>query len=125
MYKIEKLDDNMLYIKAIGTFPPSVTDDFIENFEKLTMNMDTFSVIVDLLDAILLHVKSFDKILNLLKKNNEKLMKSVFVISNNPLLKKEFILLIEEANTPKRKIVNNFKEAKEWIGIKEIRIKSD
>ncbi|MHA1726572.1 MAG: hypothetical protein ACTSXH_17330 [Promethearchaeota archaeon] len=125
MYKIEKLDDNMLYIKAIGTFPPSVTDDFIENFEKLTMNIDTFSVIVDLLDAILLHVKSFDKILNLLKKNNEKLMKSVFVISNNPLLKKEFILLIEEANTPKRKIVNNFKEAKEWIGIKEIRIKSD
>ncbi len=125
MYKIEKIEDNILYIKAIGTFPPSVTDVFIEDFENLTMNVEKFSVIVDLLDAVLLHLQSFDKVLDFLKKNNEKLEKSVFIISKNPLLKKEFEVLIQEAGSPNRKIVKDFEEAKDWIGINEIRIKKE
>ena len=66
MYKIEKIGKTHLYIKALGTFPPSVAERFIEEFEERTKDFKNFSVIVDGLDLILLHIKSFKIILELL-----------------------------------------------------------
>jgi len=124
MYQIERLDDTTFYIKAIGTFPPSVAENFVKEFEDLTKDIKSnLKVIVDITDAILLKIKSIETILNLLKRDNEKLYRSAFVISNNPPLGKEFKFILEKAESPKRRIVSTLNEAKEWLGIKEIKIR--
>ncbi|MFW9826168.1 MAG: hypothetical protein ACFFEY_00935 [Candidatus Thorarchaeota archaeon] len=125
MYKFEKIGENHFYLKAIGTFPPSVANRFIKEFKERTKNLKEFSVIVDGLDFILLHVKSFEIILDFLKENNEKLVRSAYIIAQNPILDKEAQILLSKAESPKRKIVSNFNDAKEWIGLKDIIIKKN
>jgi hypothetical protein len=124
MYQIEKINDTCFYIKATGTFPPPIAERFIEEFREMTKDIpDNLSIIVDITDAILLNIKSIDIILALLKKNNEKLFRSAFIIEQNPPLSEEFKYLLEHAQSPKRKIVSNLEEAKEWIGIEKIEFK--
>ena len=125
MYRIEKIGENQFYIKALGTFPPSVAKRFIKDFNKNTKKSKLLSVIVDGMDFILLNIQSFEIILDFLRGNNERLHKSAWIISKNPPLDKEIQILIERAKSPKRKIVENLDEAKEWIGVKEIIIESD
>jgi len=121
MYQIEKIDDNSFYIKAIGTFPLPVAERFVIELEDLTQDVhENLNVIIDITEAILLRIESIDIILDLLKRNNEKLNKSAFIISKNPPLGVEFKYLTEHAESPKRKIVSNLEDAKEWIGIEKI-----
>lgn len=121
MYQIEKLNDSSFYIKATGTFPPPVAERFIKEFGELTKDIrSNLSIIVDITDAILLSVNSIEIILELLKKNNEKLFRSAFIIAKNPPLSEEFKYLLDHAKSSKRKIVSNIEEAKEWIGIDNI-----
>lgn len=121
MYQIEKLNDTSFYIKATGTFPPPVAERFIKEFGELTKDIhDKLSIIVDIADAILLSIDSIEIILELLKKNNKKLFRSAFIIAKNPPLSEEFKYLLDRAHSPKRKIVSNLEEAKEWIGIEKI-----
>lgn len=122
MFRIEKIGSNHFYIKVLGTFPPSVTENFLKEFGKQIENFDRISVIVDGADFILLNLKSFEDILNFLKKNNEKLEKSAWIITTNILLDKEIQILLKKAESPKRKIVRNLEEAKRWIGIETIMI---
>ena len=89
MYKIEKIGENIFYIKALGTFPKSVAEQFIKDFKEKIKNLEYFSAIIDGLDFILLAMKSFDTILKLLKELNTKLVKSAYV-SKSPVLVKEF-----------------------------------
>ena len=120
MYQIEKINDTCFYIKATGTFPPPVAERFITEFEELTKNIhDKLSIIVDVTDAILLSVNSVEIILELLKKN-KKLFRSAFIIAKNPPLSEEFKYILDRAKSPKRKIVSNLEEAKEWIGIEKV-----
>ena len=124
MYQIEKLNDTSFYIKATGTFPPPVAERFIKEFGELTKDIrSNLSIIVDITDAILLSVNSIEIILELLKKNNEKLFRSAFIIAKNPPLSEEFKYLLDQAKSSKRKIVSNIEEAKEWIGIDNILFK--
>ena len=124
MYQIEKINDTCFYIKATGTFPPPVAERFIKEFGEITKEISNkLSIIVDVTDAILLSINSVDIILDLLKKNNEKLFRSAFIIEKNPPLSEEFKYLLERAKSPKRKIVSNLEEAKEWIGIEKIEFK--
>jgi hypothetical protein len=126
MYQIEKINETCFYIKATGTFPPPVAEKFIEEFSELTKDLhDKLSIIVDITDAILLSINSVEIILEFLKKNNNRLFRSAFIISRNPPLSEEFKYIIEKAASPKRKIVSNLEEAKEWIGIKEVIVKKD
>ena len=126
MYQIEKLNDTSFYIKATGTFPPPVAERFKKEFEELTKDINNnLSIILDITDAILLSINSIELILMLLKRNYEKLFRSAFIISENPPLSEEFRYIIEKAASPKRKIVSNLEEAKEWIGIQKIVIKKD
>jgi hypothetical protein len=125
MYRIEKIGENCLYIKAIGTLPPPEAEKFIQDFKYMTEKLEQFSVLIDTLDFTLLNFKSFEMILGLLKEDNEKLIRSAFVIAKNPPLESEFGILLDRAENPKRKIVNNLDDAKEWIGISEIVIKRD
>lgn len=125
MYKIEKIGENYLYVKIIGTFPPSVANKFIKDFEEKTNELSKLSVIIDGLDFILLNLKSFEIILEFLKRNNERLVKSAYVIAQNPVLDKEAQILLDRADSPKRKIVDNLDDAKKWIGISEIIIEKD
>lgn len=126
MYQIEKINDTSFYIKATGTFPPPVAERFKKEFEELTKDIkDNLSIIVDITEAILLSINSIELILMLLKRNNERLFRSAFIISVNPPLSEEFRYIIEKAASPKRKIVSNLEEAKEWIGINEVVIKKD
>ena len=120
MYRIEKIADNCFYIKTLGTFPPSVAERFKNDFNEKTKGMKNFCTIIDNLDAILLDIYSFNIILDILIKNNERLIRSAFVISKNPPLDSEFQLLIEKSTSPKRKIVRTLDEAKEWVGIEDI-----
>ena len=124
MYKIEKIGENIFYIKALGTFPKSVAEEFVKEFKEKIKNLEDFSAIIDGLDFILLAMKSFDVILNLLKELNKKLVKSAYV-SNSPVLVKEFEILLERAESSNRTIVNNLDDAKKWIGIEDIVIKKD
>ena len=125
MFRIENIGNNCLLIKALGTFPKSVAKRFISEFEEKTKNLENFSVIVDGTDFILLRLESVEMILDLLKKNNEKLIKSAFIISKNPPLNKEAQILLERADSPKRKIVATLDEAKKWLGISDIIIQKD
>lgn len=121
MYRIEIIGENCLYIKTLGTFPESVAKRFVKEFEEKTKNYGKLCAIIDNLDAILLDVRSFNTVLELLKKNNEKLGKAAYVISAHNLpLGKEIQILLERADSPNRKIVHNLDEAKEWVGIKDI-----
>ena len=124
MYKIEKIGENIFYIKALGTFPKSVAEQFIKDFKEKIKNLEYFSAIIDGLDFILLAMKTFDTILKLLKELNTKLVKSAYV-SKSPVLVKEFEILLERADSPNRTIVDNLDDAKKWIGIKDIVIKKD
>jgi len=76
-------------------------------------------------DFILLNLESFKIILDFLKKNNERLYRSAWIISKNPPLDIEIQILLDRAKSPKRKIVQNLDDAKEWIGVTEIIIESD
>ncbi len=125
MYKIEKIGKNHIYIKVLGTFPPSVAKNFIKDFEERTKGFTNYSVIIDGLDFILLNLKSFEIILDFLKKNNDRLVRSAYVVADNPVLDKEAQILLERAKSPKRKIVTSLDEAKEWIGIEDIIVKRD
>ena len=126
MYQIEKINDTCFYIKATGTFPPPVAERFIKEFEGLTKEIhDNLSIIVDVTDAILLSIDSIEIILEFLKRNNEKLFRSAFVIAKNPPLGVEFKYLLEHAESSKRKIVSNLEDAKEWIGIGDVIFKKD
>ena len=125
MFRIEKIGESHLYIKILGTLPPSVAERFIDEFNKITKDLSNFSVIVDGLDLIILNLKSFKLILDLLKKNNEKLVKSAYIVAGNPVLDREAQILLERADSPKRKIVDNLEDAKNWIGISEIIIKKE
>ena len=125
MYKIEKIGDKVLYIKALGTFPISVAKRFKKDFKKKIKNLDQFSAIVDGLDLIILNLKSFKIVLKLLKKNNDKLIKSAYIIGKNPVLNKEAEILLQKARSPKRKIVETLEEAKKWIGIENIIIQKE
>jgi len=121
MYQFEKINDTCFYIKATGTFPPPVAERFIKEFEDITKDInENLSIIVDIADAILLSIDSIEIILELLKRNNEKLFRSAFIIEKNPPLSEEFKYLLDHAQSPKRKIVSNIEEAKEWIGIDKI-----
>ena len=121
MYRIEIIGENCLYIKTLGTFPKSVAKRFVKEFEEKTKDYKKLIAIIDNLDAILLDIRSFNMILELLKKNNEKLGKSAYVISEHNLpLDKELQILLERAESPNRKIVHNLDEAKEWVGIEDI-----
>jgi hypothetical protein len=124
MYQFEKINDTCFYIKATGTFPPPVAEKFIKEFKAVTKDInENLSIIVDITDAILLSIDSIDIILELLKKNNERLFRSAFIIEKNPPLNEEIKYLLDHAQSPKRKIVSNIEEAKEWIGIDEIVVK--
>ena len=125
MYRIEKIGENKFYIKALGLFPPVVAKRFIKEFRKKTKKLEEFSVIVDGLDVIFLNLESFKILLDFLKENNEKLDRSSWIISKNPTLDKEIEILIERADSPKRKIVQTLEEAKKWIGVSEITIIRD
>jgi hypothetical protein len=125
MYKLEKIGPTHFYLKGMGTFPPSVAQRFINEFEERTKDLKEFSVIVDGLDFILLHLKSFEMILDFLKKNNERLVKSAYIIADNPVLDKEAQILLDRADSPKRKIVNSLDQAKKWIGISAIIIEKE
>lgn len=121
MFRIEIIGENCLYIKTLGTFPKSVAKRFVKEFEEKTKNYEKFCTIIDNLDAILLDVRSFNIILELLKKNNKKLGKAAYVISAQNLpLDKEIELLLEKADSPNRRIVHNLDEAKKWVGIEDI-----
>ena len=105
MYQIEKLQENKLYIKSTGTFPPLVAERFVKEFNELTKNVkDDLSVIIDITDAILLKFDSIEIILDLLKKNDNKLNRSAFIIVQNPPLSEEFKYILEKAASPKRKL---------------------
>ena len=124
MYQIEKINDTCFFIKTTGTFPPPVAKRFIKEFEDLTKEIDVnLSIIIDITEAILLSIDSIEIILELLKRNNEKLFRSAFIIAKNPPLSEEFKYLLDRAQSPKRKIVSNLVEAKEWIGIEKIVVK--
>ncbi|MHA1878194.1 MAG: hypothetical protein ACTSUC_17270 [Promethearchaeota archaeon] len=124
MYQIEKLQENKLYIKATGTFPPPIAERFVKEFNELTKNVkDDLSVIIDITDAILLKFDSIEIILNMLRENNNKLYRSAFIIGQNPPLGEEFKYILEKAASQKRKIVSSLTEAKKWIGVEDIIIK--
>ena len=125
MYKIEKIGENYLYIKVLGTMPPSVAKKFVKDFKAKTKSLDYFSSIVDGLDLIILNLKSFKIILKLLKKNNKKLNRAAYIIGKSPILNKEAEILLEEAKSSKRKIVATLDEAKDWVGIKDIVFQKD
>ena len=120
MYKIEIIGENCLYIKAIGRFPESVAKRFIKDFNEKTKNYDKLCAIIDGMDMVMLNIDSFKIILELLKKNNDKLKKSAYVVRENPVLTKEAEILLEKAESPKRKVVKTLDEAKKWIGIEHI-----
>ena len=121
MFRIEIIGENCLYVKTLGTFPKSVAKRFVKEFEEKTKDYKNFCAIIDNLDAILLDLRSFNIILDLLKKNNEKLGKSAYVISSHNLpLDKEIEILLERADSPNRKIVHSLDEAKKWVGIEDI-----
>lgn len=125
MYRIEKIGEKHFFIKVLGTLPPSVAHKLIDEFWEEIKNLKDFSVIVDGGDFIFLKLDSFEIILDFLKKNNETLYRAAYIISKNPPLDKEIQYILDKADSPKRKIVNNLEDAKKWIGISDIIIQRD
>ena len=125
MYRIEKIGEKHFYIKVLGTLPPSVAQKLINEIGEEIKNLRDYSVIVDGLDFIFLKLDSFEIILDFLKKNNEALYRSAYIISKNPPLDVEIQYILDKADSPKRKIVNNLEDAKKWIGLSDIVIQRD
>lgn len=125
VHRIEKIGENTIYVKATRILDVAEAEKFVKEFEEFTENMEQFSVIVDLLDTTALKVGAIDIILDLLRNNNARLLKSSFAICCNPVLSKEFEILIERAESEHRKITGSLDEAKEWLGISEIVIEKD
>ena len=125
MYRLEKIGENSFYFKAIGSFPPSIAEEAIEDFLKITRDMTEFSAIIDLTDARLVNFDSIKIVIDFFKNNEPKLVKSAIVISENPPLDTEFDYILKQVNSTKRKIVNNLEEGKNWLGLDEIVIKKD
>jgi hypothetical protein len=123
MFQIEKLNDTSFFVKTIGLFPLEVAEKFIEEFEDRIKHIHgNLSVIIDMSDAILLKIESIEIIIKLLERNNARIFRSAFIISGNPPLEEEFRYVIKKAKNPKRKIVSNLKEAKDWISLNEVMI---
>jgi hypothetical protein len=120
MYKIERIGKNDFYIKIMGLFPPPAARRFSERFLREIEGLDKIRVIIDLLDAILIRIASLEIIINLLKTTEEKLDKSAFCIPSNPPVKEELKYILDQARSPKRKIVKTLDEAKTWTGIPNI-----
>ena len=125
MYKIEKIGENVFYIKALGTMPPSVAHKLVKEFEEKTKDLESLSSIVDGLDLIILNLESFSIILDYLKTLNPRIVKAAYVLGKSPVLNKEAEILLERAKSPKRKIVESLDEAKKWIGIEDIIFKKE
>jgi len=125
MYQLEKIGENSFYFKAIGSLPPSIAEEAIENFLKLTKDMPKFSAIIDLSDARLIKFDSFKIIIEFFRKNESKLIKTGIVISENPPLDTEFDYILKQVKSAKRKIVSTLEDAKNWIGIKEIIVQKE
>ena len=125
MYRIEKIGEKNFYIKVLGTLPPSVAQRLVNELGEELKNLRDFSVIVDGCDFIFLKLDSFEIILDFLKKNNEALYRSAYIISKNPPLGTEIQYILNKADSPKRKIVSNLEDAKKWIGISDIVIQRD
>ena len=125
MYQLEKIGDKSFLFKAIGSFLPSIAEEAIEDFLKITNEMSEFSAIIDLTDARLINFNSIELIVEFFKNNEPKLVKSAVIISENPPLDTEFEFILKKVNSVKRKIVSNLEEAKKWIGIDEIIIRKD
>jgi len=122
MYRIEKIGEHHFFIKVLGLFPPSVAKRFIKELKKKTKKLKEFSAIIDGSDFIFLNLDSFKIVLEYLKENKEKLNKSSWIISKNTPLDKEIEFLLQRAESPNRKIVQNLEEAKEWLGISDITV---
>jgi hypothetical protein len=120
MYKIEKIGQNDFYIKVMGLFPPEAAKRFAQKFLKQIEGLESVRVIIDLLDGILVKISSLDILIDLLKTTEEKLEKSAFCVPHNPPLKEELKFVLDNAQSPKRKIVTTLDEAKEWTGIPKI-----
>ena len=125
LYQLEKIGDASFLFKAIGSFPPSIAEEAIEDFLKITKDMSMFSAIIDLTDVRLISFNSIELVVEFFKKNEPKLVKSAVVISENPPLDTELEYILKQVNSTKRKIVSNLDEAKNWIGIDEIIIQKD
>ncbi|KKM96474.1 hypothetical protein LCGC14_1177730 [marine sediment metagenome] len=125
MYRIEKIGEKNFYIKVLGTLPPSVARRLVNELGEELKNLTDYSVIVDGCDFIFLKLDSFEIILEFLKKNNEALYRSAYIVSKNPPLDIEIQYILDKADSPKRKIVNNLEDAKKWIGISDIVIQRD
>ena len=125
MYQLEKIGETSFLFKAIGSFPPSIAKESIEDFLKYTKEMSEFSAIIDLTDVSLIKFDSIELIVNFFKNNEPKLVKSAVVISKNPPLDTEFEYILNQVNSAKRKIVHSLEEARKWLGLKEIRIQKD
>ncbi len=121
MYQLEKIGENSFYFKVIGTFPPSIAKRFMEEFDEKIKELNNYSIIIDGLNFIFLNLESLELLMEYLKKNNEKLTKSAYIVEEkNLILGKEIEYLLDRAESPKRKIVHDFDGAKAWIGIKNI-----
>ncbi|MBD3339355.1 MAG: hypothetical protein GF353_09615 [Candidatus Lokiarchaeota archaeon] len=125
MYKIEKIGENVFYCKGLGNFPPSVAKRFSEEFLGIIEELENYSVIIDTLSMDFLKLDSLEILLDLLEKSKSRLVRSAFIISNNPPLSKEIKYLLENSYTLKRKIVENYDDAKKWVEIDEIIIQRD
>ena len=125
MYQLEIIGDTSFLFKAIGSFPPSIAEEAIEDFLKITKEMSEFSAIIDLTDARLINFNSIELLVEFFKNNEPKLIKSAVIISENPPLDTEFEYILNQVNSAKRKIVRNLDDAKKWIGIDKIIIQKD
>ncbi len=125
MYQLEKIGENVFYFKVVGSFPPSIAEEAIEEFLQITKSIAAFSAIIDLTDGNFLTLNSFEILIEFFKKNEPKLIKSAIVISENPPLDTEFDYILKKVNSSKRKIVPNLDEAKDWLGIQDIIIQKD
>lgn len=125
MYRIEKIGKNCFYIKFTGLFSVKEAEKYVEDFKEKTKELPKFTILVDLMDARILGIKSIDIVLAIVKKESNRLEKSVYVISENPPLEVEFQYLFSRAPSPKRKIVSDLEEAKKELNIEGIIIKKD
>ena len=125
MYQLEKIGENSFFFKVIGSFPPSIAEEAIEDFLSITKDVDNFSAIIDISDGRLISLNSIEIVVDFFKNNEPKLAKSAIIISENPPLDSEFKYILERVNSTKRKIVNNLEEAKKWLGIEDIIIQKD
>ena len=125
MYQLEKIGENMFFFKVIGSFPPSIAEEAIEDFLKITKTLGEFSAIIDLSDARLVKLDSIEIVVEFFKNNESKLVKSAIIISENPPLDSEFVYILDKVKSVKRRIVNNLEEAKKWLGIDDVFIQKD